>query len=1556
VPAAPRSRVLRALGRLGAGAGLLVVFAGATLSGIGLYANLPAGRRLLALGLERALASTFEGSFSIDAVDHISPTELRARGITVRDPDGRVVLAVTALSIQADFADIGRKAWLGTGIVTLRFEHARLERADVTLTPNTKSGAPTLADAFTPQPSKSAGVATASSRELKVWFPAIEVGHAYARSTLGGLPTLEAEASSAHGSVLGSAKATAVDVDRFSVVARGLGGADATGIGSVHVRAPGGVFTSFDGYFGDVQLGTVVHIDSPKLGITLDVPHAKAEDVRAVWAAYPLHSDASAHVEAQGTLHGLQTQAKFVIGDAPVEASGELRLSGTPGADLEISGRDLDLRSLWPGLPRTQIAATTKLAVFEANGVWLADLNGSTKPATIASFDVPPVDVTGTYSSLIGFDGKATVHEQGIPTKLTVTLHPDGTLEANAESKHVDLHQAPRLEPYFDGHGIADLQLKAKIVKNRLDARVTAAVRDFEYGPVHIDSSMISGRATGPLDVPNRLNVNFDVASKHLRAGALGFDELDTKVQGPITAPVISTNISSHYGPAITAKATLVTRGKPRLDRVTLEVRRDQAVLTATVGQIDLERGRLAIDGLSLQGAGGTLTASGVLTEDALSLTAHGSDLDLADIAHALGLPRGLVAGKLQFDTELESSKKTQHGKLELSLDKGQGDGVSIDTLSLSANLDGPQLALKTSAKLHDFGQFSGTVHAALNGSLTQATTFEHATGDVTITAEHVPLALLTYAIPTSAGVNEIRGEANATLELSRTAPNAIPSAALLASTSGLYIGLAPKTKGAHSLAFSDVDTHFSASVNGDTGESEVTLKLDDDHGALASGTGGLTLDLATALRDRQKFLAELRTTPLRAKVVIEDRPLEQLPAPLAPAGVSGRLRTEATLQGTWEKPIFSDKIELYQIRLGENESDKPLDVCGQLDYDKSTGQYGARAELFLPSQSTRACQGTRVAQGSAGGRAEWDRLVHPTLTADAAWTGSAGLSLEGLPLNVIPTIAESGVSGRVYGAVMFDRRQALPQISARVEVRDALVERAKVGSAVIQARTDGRSLSADVSIDDRGGKLDAHVQSSINWQGVVPGIDDTLPVSAKLTASNVDAVVLTPFLRDVLSEIGGKLDTELSATLTPDLAANATQHWTGSVTGTLGMHDGSLQLARIGLRMKNVSFRAQANTDQQNSTLIKIVSLKAAAEADRQNVAASGNIRVEDFKVVNGNAQVTVQGVPLLVEGVTLATLNGEKIGIDLERRPTEMFVGLTIPNLTAELPRAGTRELIALNTNPSIEVQQPLSEPQKPDDGESLPWRMRFGLGNRVKVVRQDLFLPISGSPEIVLGNELQVGGDIELTPGGRLNLPGLPRAFTIENGTISFDPNGDPKDPRLKVRARCEVPQLVVYATVSGTFRKASISYDSDPHVNGGDAEIIAALLNTSNDDPNSTTNTNGAGSQAAAGLSAGAGYIGSQLLANTPLSSLEIKAGSGTTADQRVYSSYSAAYPLSDTVWFEGSYKNVGAASPTDTATTAAFSGAIDWRFRRNWSLRAEGGNLGTGVELLWQYKY
>src|SRR5688500_14993567 len=236
---------LAALFGVGAGAALLA------------HLNLAASRRATADVLGQTLAGLFQGQVTIGSIAQVTPGSVEAHDIVVRDQARRVVLKVTRLTAQADLFDILTRIVRGDEKLTIVIDHVRIERAEADIIPDA-DGIPTLAQAFTPRPSPPGTPSDTPSRYVRVWLPAVEIGHAFARGSVVGSPTLETEINGAHGSVLATPKGAAIDVKRFALVARGIGGGDAKGVAGLHIRAPGAVWGNFDGYMGEVQFGSAI--------------------------------------------------------------------------------------------------------------------------------------------------------------------------------------------------------------------------------------------------------------------------------------------------------------------------------------------------------------------------------------------------------------------------------------------------------------------------------------------------------------------------------------------------------------------------------------------------------------------------------------------------------------------------------------------------------------------------------------------------------------------------------------------------------------------------------------------------------------------------------------------------------------------------------------------------------------------------------------------------------------------------------------------------------------------------------------------------------------------------------------------------------------------------------------------------------------------------------------------------------------------------------------------------------------------------------------------------
>jgi autotransporter translocation and assembly factor TamB len=193
---------------------------------------------------------------------------------------------------------------------------------------------------------------------------------------------------------------------------------------------------------------------------------------------------------------------------------------------------------------------------------------------------------------------------------------------------------------------------------------------------------------------------------------------------------------------------------------------------------------------------------------------------------------------------------------------------------------------------------------------------------------------------------------------------------------------------------------------------------------------------------------------------------------------------------------------------------------------------------------------------------------------------------------------------------------------------------------------------------------------------------------------------------------------------------------------------------------------------------------------------------------------------------------------------------------------------------------------------------------------------------------------------------------KLFVIESGSLSFD-TGEFTNPLINIISNWRAPNGVrVTAELRGTAREPSLRLTSDPALPGGESEIYALLFGGGGTAPS------GAGASPA--LAMGAAVL-TDILGATELRDVELRAteertgggGQSSLFDEGSVQSYVAGVQLSDEVWFEGSYKSQ---TGTSGEAESGVSGTLDWRFRPDWSLRTEVGSLGTGMDLLWQYRY
>jgi hypothetical protein len=1522
-----RERLLLA----GKALGLTAVFVVATAAGVSLHVDLPPARREVARRVESLLNGTFQGRFAIRSIDRISSRTLRISEVLVRDPRGTLVLVVKGLRVRSDAYDILSEFLEDDAETKLVFSHVRAERADVTIVPDPVSGVPTIGTAFALSARERAKPPSKEPSRLSVWLPTIELGQGSVRGRLEGTPSAEGRVKGVRGSVLVSPVGVAVDAPRFSALIRVAGSPEVRGVATFHQRGTEHFYGTFDGFVGGLQVNSLGRLDGKRLDVKLDLPNAEPEHVRAVFPDWPVRETVVAHAELQGEIPRFRANGHFLVGPSVIDASGDVHLGSGASARLAVTGQKVDLRAVIPDSPPTSIDTQGELVVRETpDGVTL-EFTGKTEATAIAEFPVPPAEFTGRFAK-DRLEARGTLHEPGMPVDATFALTTEGVIDIEARAKRFRLERAERLHRVLPGGGTTDLHGKAHIENGRIAAELDADVENLRIGLVHVGRGNARARLEGPIARPSALALETEGQGQGFRAGEFSFDGVKAKVSGPLDALALETTLESANGPNVVATTTLRAVGGTRLDDVDLSLRRGEVAIRARAARVDLGESTVEAREVSVEGAGGTLTGSARYRPRLFELEAHGEGVDLGVVSRVLGLTRGTLGGKVDVDTEVVLASDVRRGTLRLRVAEGSLGDVTGVSVELDGALDADGIDGEATTRVSGYGRARASWDVAIDGNLLEAERWRRAEGRLDIGIESLDLSRVGRIVPPAWGLRDVRGFAVGQVSLVRPEPDVLPNVSVLVATHGLGLSVSHE-KDEEPLEISGIEANLGASIDGKTGATQASLRLVDDRGVLVTTTGAVELDLGRAVRGARELVDEIRTRPLVLALLVENRSIEHLPELLRPKGVTGTLQAEGTLRGTLQNPVLALKAALGAVTLGNDVQSRPFDACLRAQYDPAVARIGFGSEVYIDEPALAPCAGRRVAVANAAGELDLEALDQ----GKRAFRGDAQLSLEDLPLEFVTPLARAHIKGRARGKAALVQSGDEPQISAKIQLSEAMVRDLELGDGSVEVRSNGPDVRADVNLTKRDGSLSAEGRAGLDWTGPVPALDRSRPLSAMTTVRNVDAAVLQPFLEDIVSDLTGRLDGSVRVALVPMRTSDGVT-WSGDVSGKASLEDGSLQLAGLGMRLSALRFDAEAKKVG-NRTVVSVRKLSAASRSKNPNVSASADLYLDGLAFAAGHANMNLKAVPLLIQGTPQATLTGSASAA-LERHPDRIHVLMKLPKMVAELPRSSAGSVLPIENNPDIEILQPIAEPTLRTGGDGLPWVLELQLGDDVSVRRADLRVPVAGAATIALGEEVEVAGDLDMEPGGRVQLLG--KTFVIEQGEVHFD-TGDPTNPHLRVLASWRAPDAtIVYVEVRGTFREATLRLESDPA--RSEAEIQALLLGGG---------TSESGDAQGAGVGYGADFV-TELLADTKLPHVELRTGSEAVSDDRRYATYTAAVQISESVWFEGSYKALSASETTEDGD--AVTGTVDWRFQQNWSLRTELGNLGTGVDLLWQYRY
>ena len=835
-----RGRVGRAVRALVGALLLGAVFVTALLGGLLLHLGTPPARRVLASALSEGLSALFVGEVTVSHLDVVGPSQLAARGVVVRDPEGVVVLEIGRLRVNASGFEIARRALLGTGKQTLVIDHVRADEVTCAVLTDAQSGSPSIARAFQPAPSsRSSEPSAASAREIRVWLPHVEIGRGSARGVFPGLAAVEADVSHVIGSVLATRHGAAVDVARFGTVVRGLGKVESRGTGELHVRAPGRMWSSFDGFVGDVGVSAWAELRGKVLEARVDLPRAAPDAVRAVWAAWPFWEDARVHVVARGELPSLAAQAEVDVGPTRWRADGHLRLAGDVGVRADLEAQHLDLRSLVPASPPTDIGASAQLVLFEGDEGLTVKINGITTPATVGGVEVPATDVAGALVAGI-FGGKATLHERGIPVKVDLEIGRDGAVDLSLHARTFRLQRAPRIAALTTADGFADVKVAGRVVDAKLDATVDGNIDAFSLGELAARRARVSGRVRGPLAEPARLEVDLRVDASGVRSAQAAFERVDLGVWGPVSRPRVRARLNDPRGPSFKLDGT-VEPFAARAAGLRVAVSRGGVRVEGKVDRFAIGAGTVTVTGLELRGAGGSLALDAAIDARHAVIRSRGQGVDLAEVARILGLPPGLVSGRVDaadVDVELyDQPARPSRGRVALDLVDVDVLGLSDARLRVEGSLEHDELDGHGALEVPALGVATLDVGLRLGGAPLTAEAWSEATGATELRLAGVDLAEISAWFGSQLGGLGLSGRASGALRLSRDDASAMPDVDAAVTTEGLVVRRGTRE-------YRGVDLGAMMLVDGGTGETGLSVSAGAADGILASGRAALELDL----------------------------------------------------------------------------------------------------------------------------------------------------------------------------------------------------------------------------------------------------------------------------------------------------------------------------------------------------------------------------------------------------------------------------------------------------------------------------------------------------------------------------------------------------------------------------------------------------------------------------------------------------------------------------------------------------------------------------------------
>jgi autotransporter translocation and assembly factor TamB len=1533
--------------------GLVGLLALIVLAIVGLLFSLrfAAVRSYVVTRVNSALSDAFKGRIVLHRVGSLGLGGVGAADAEIFDPSGKRVVAVQGLSARLSVPTLIWAALTSKSQpLTIRLSSVGLRHADVALIDD-GTGSPTLANTFMPKtaspPSSGPGTIVILER--------VDIDHLWTHGSVGGSPALDVELKGARLTLRTDDVATAIELQRTALLARGLpAAADPVGELRASLTIPAAADKPLGAhahYAGQAAAVPVVldasYVDS-KLAATLDAKNIPPAAVAKQVPGLELRSPASLSASAEGKLPDLHGTFLLGIGAGNVDGDFDLSLQDNTTVKANLRAHDFNLSEVSRSAPVSSLALTLHAgARLPKAGPITGSFALNTEPSVILAEQLPAVAVNGTFESNSKtrqnrVEAHAEIAEPGAQTGVDATVLQSQTTSVEFRS-NTQLANPPRLKrlaTLTSVHGDLNAQGSYLVETSALDARVRGDLRGVQQADNRVARLKLDGNVNGVLPHPN-LEVRLGIEDAVL--GGQQITESQLAARGSLSRLAISGQVVTKSPERHVQVSALVSNERGIVvDHPSVDLRQGKTNLNLSADAVTVIDGRTSLRGLHLEGAGKADVSLeyGTTLE---SVHAQTYDLDLAALWHLLDPNAPLKTGTATLSASFERRAGNPRLRLTASSHDLTLGRVKDGSLAADLQLDQGRLDGTANADLKQLGQLNLEFQELRGIDVTKPNPARitgklAADGQIKL-KDALDLVPKDVKLPIARALGVIKYD----LAIERTqAGPGLPSVHVHVSSNKLQLAGTRETKAPIETREEAIET-APVSIKGydvdldlkhaETGETELAASVTDDHGKLVSVSveGKTNAPLATIGTELSNHWREI---PLNVKATVPERKLQQLPMDLRPSGLNGMFSAEFSYNGTFDAPEVKLAGRITRFRQMDVKK-QTVDLAFEADYAGAQGKVTGSV----------TSKGHDVARANVEFETAIRDWLNPTKGKTPQLTGSAHLTFDQFPIGLLPPAKEQQLSGALSGKVALENFGKDAALDMNLDMQSLKLANNDLGRIHTVASAGSGQANAKVEVFGKDGTTTAEAKSGLDWGArLVPEV--RIPADASLKARELRLAAFSPLLTSIFGELDGRVNGDLNA------------HFHGGppeLDGHVDLKDGTVQVAAVGQRFDQATARLSLEAGK-----AKLEEMSARATAGR--VRVTGEARFTGLELTGADAKVRISKDERLSLAISGQELDQTWGSLDIAMRPGQakgsQSLAVNMGEFHVHMPDTGSQSLQDLEPAKGVRVGtyqrdggfvtlplQPLkeSDPSKNDD----PLVVDLNLGNQIWVAQGDTTqIQLGGRLKMILGDPMTMTGQIQVV-GGKLDVSG--KQFQIESGIVTF--SGEPANPTIVATAiwdAADDEHHRVYAEASGTAADLKVNLRSEPPLTKD--QVLSLIVTGSADGSLAGSGSGGGTAATAVGAVGGAATQG----LNKALSNI-----SDLDVSTRIDTSTGSARPeiviqLSAKVSAQIT-RALGEPAP-GTPPDLTFL-TLNFRLKRNWSLSALVGDRGeSGLDLVWRKRY